>query len=322
MPMVDMPLEKLLEYTGKNPCPADIDEFWDRSLAEMRAVDPQVELVKADFQTPMVECFDMYFTGVKNARVHAKLLKPKNLAEPAPALLRFHGYSGSSGDWSGYLGYAANGFVVAALDARGQSGTSEDTGGVTGTTYHGGIIRGLDDGPENILMRHIFLDTAQLAGLVMTMPEVDETRVGAYGGSQGGGLTYACAALEPRITKAYALYPFLSDYKRVWEMDLAKAAYEELAYYFRYYDPLHEREEEIFTRLGYVDIKNIAKRIRAEFVMATGLLDTVCPPSTQFAAYNQISSNKRYLLYPDYAHQTAKGSEDLTFRFFAELLEK
>ena len=79
--------------------------------------------------------------------------------------------------------------VVAALDARGQSGTSEDTGGVTGTTYHGGIIRGLDDGPENILMRHIFLDTAQLAGLVMTMPEVDETRVGAYGGSQGGGLT-------------------------------------------------------------------------------------------------------------------------------------
>src|SRR5206468_10960218 len=82
-------------------------------------------------------------------------------------------------------------------------------------------------------------------------------RVGATGGSQGGGLTLACAALEPRIKRAAPVYPFLCDYQRVWEMDLAVGAYEELKQYFRLFDPLHEREKEIFTRLGYIDNQHL-----------------------------------------------------------------
>ena len=38
MPIVDMPVEKLYAYKGKNPCPADLDAFWDRSVAEMEAL--------------------------------------------------------------------------------------------------------------------------------------------------------------------------------------------------------------------------------------------------------------------------------------------
>ena len=61
--LIDMPLEKLKTYTGINPRPADFDEFWDRSIAEMLAVDPQIELVPAKFQTDFAECFDLFFTG-------------------------------------------------------------------------------------------------------------------------------------------------------------------------------------------------------------------------------------------------------------------
>ncbi|MGD8586586.1 MAG: acetylxylan esterase, partial [Chloroflexota bacterium] len=39
----DMPLEQLYEYQGCNPRPADFDAYWDRALAEMQALDPQVE---------------------------------------------------------------------------------------------------------------------------------------------------------------------------------------------------------------------------------------------------------------------------------------
>ena len=52
------------------------------------------------------------------------------------------------------------------------------------------------------------------------------------GGSQGGGLTLACAALEPRIKRLAPVFPFLSDYRRTWEMDLAVDAYEELKVLF------------------------------------------------------------------------------------------
>src|SRR3990172_6870518 len=102
MPLIDMPLEQLRSYTGRNPRPEDHTTYWNRALTEMRGIDPQVELVPADFQAPGVECFHLYFTGVRGARVHAKYLRPtKSVGNPHPAGGMFHGYSGSSRDWWG-----------------------------------------------------------------------------------------------------------------------------------------------------------------------------------------------------------------------------
>jgi len=319
MPLIDMPLEQLKKYAGITPRPADFDRFWDDSLAEMRSVAAQVELTPAKFQTPFAECFDLYFTGVRGARVYAKYLRPRNAPVRHPAVVQFHGYSTHSGDWCEKLNFVAAGFSVAALDCRGQGGRSEDTGGTKGTTLRGHIIRGLEDSPEKLLFRSVFLDTAQLAGIVMGMPEVDPGRVGAIGGSQGGGLTLACAALEPRINRAAPTYPFLCDYKRVWEMDLATNAYDELRSFFRLFDPRHEREEEIFTRLGYIDVQNLAGRIRGKVLMAVGLMDQICPASTQFAAFNKIVAPKELAVYPDYAHEGLPGHSDRVFQFMLEM---
>lgn len=319
MPVFEMPLEELWTYQGRNPRPRDFDSFWEAALAEMRAVDPAIELRPAPLKSRLAECFDLYFTGVGGARIHAKYLRPRDTHAPHPAVLLFHGYTGSSGDWNDKLSLVSQGYSVAALDCRGQGGLSEDVGGTKGPTYRGHIIRGLDDSPEKLLFRQIFLDCAQLASIVMAMPEVDPDRVAATGGSQGGGLTLACAALEPRIRKAAPVYPFLCDYLRVWEMDLAVAAYEEIRTYLRQFDPTHARRDQIFEQLGYIDVQFLAPRIRAEVLLQTGLMDTVCPPSTQFAAYNKITSQKQIVLYPDYGHEGMPGSSDLIFDFLAEL---
>lgn len=319
MPLIDMPLERLRTYTGRTPRPADFDAYWDRAVSEMHAVDPAVSLEPHALDAPFAECFNLYFTGVGGARVHAKYLRPRGSTEPHPAVLMFHGYSGHSGEWADKLGYVARGYSVAALDCRGQGGLSEDVGGVRGNTLRGHIIRGLSDSAEKLYYRNVFLDTAQLARIVMGFPEVDPARVGATGGSQGGGLTLACAALEPGIKLAAPIYPFLCDYRRVWEMDLAKAAYEELQTYFRLFDPTHAREEEVFERLGYIDCQFLAERIRAEVLLFVGLMDTVCPPSTQFAAYNRIPGEKQFRLYPDFGHEHLPGSTDAVYNFLGRL---
>ncbi len=324
MPLTfDFPIEQLKNYSGKNPCPSDFDSFWDRGLAEMRSIDPQIELIAAEFTAPNVECFHLFFTGVGGARVHAKLLRPANISSPHPAVLMFHGYTGDSGDWFDKLGYVSAGFTVAALDCRGQAGLSDDRGSVAGNTLHGQIIRGLHDAlqgsPEKLLFRQIFLDTAQLARIVMEMPDVDENRVGVIGGSQGGALTIACAALEPRIKRAAPLFPFLSDYKRVWEMDQAKDAYKELQEYFRHSDPMHKHEAIIFEKLGYIDIQFLAPRIQAEILWGIGLMDTICPPSTQFAVYNKLTSSKTMAIYPDFQHEALPGWSDQAFQFLLGL---
>ena len=94
MPLTfDLPFEQMADYQGTNPKPADFDRFWDSALEEMRAVKPKIELIPAGFKTSFCECFDLYFTGVGGARIHAKLLKPVSARSHGPAILMFHGLS-------------------------------------------------------------------------------------------------------------------------------------------------------------------------------------------------------------------------------------
>jgi cephalosporin-C deacetylase len=102
-------------------------------------------------------------------------------------------------------------------------------------------------------------------------------------------------------------------------MDLAQGAYEELRTYFRQFDPLHEREDEIFMKLGYIDVQNITKRIKSKILMGTGLMDQICPPSTQFAAYNKITSEKELVVYPDFGHEGLPGFADAIYKFITSM---
>jgi cephalosporin-C deacetylase len=317
MPILDMPLDQLKSYRGITPCPADFDAYWERALAEMKATDPKIELKPHPTSFRTMETFDLFFTGTGGARIHARLAKPKKTAGKNKAIIHFHGYSWRAFDWTEMLPWAAEGYVVASLDCRGQGGLSEDIVPVKGMTLRGHIVRGIDDHEDKLYYRNMFLDCAQLAGIVMGLPEVDDKHVYAMGGSQGGALTIVCAALEPRIRKAAPAYPFLSDYKRVWEMDLDVAAYEDIRYYLKTFHPTHDGIEKIFTKLGYIDIQNLAKRIKAEVMMATGLRDNICPPSTQFACYNKILSKKSMVMYPDFGHESLPGWNEKIFDFFS-----
>ncbi|MFA9380935.1 MAG: acetylxylan esterase [Acetanaerobacterium sp.] len=315
MPIVDMPLKELKKYKGTNEKPKDFAAYWTKALSELDKQSMEYTLKKASFEADGVDCYHMYFTGVGGAQIHAKLVRPQKTDKPCPAVLMFHGYHVSSGDWLDKVTYAKFGFVVAALDTRGQGGLSDDPLPVTGETLEGHIVKGLDDpDPHKLFYRNAFLDTAQLARIVMGMPDVDEARVGATGFSQGGGLTLACVSLEPSVKLACTGYPFLSDYRHVWQsLDIQQSAYCEIKNYFRYRDPLHEREDEIFSKLGYIDLHNLADRIQSKVVMFTALSDDTCPPSTQFAIYNNLDCEKEMILYPDYGHEYLPKSGDIIF---------
>jgi cephalosporin-C deacetylase len=53
--------------------------------------------------------------------------------------------------------------------------------------------------------------------------------------------------------------------------------------------------------------------------MAVGLMDTICPPSTQFAAFNKIFAPKELAIYPDHAHEGLPGWPDRVFQFMLEM---
>jgi len=48
-------------------------------------------------------------------------------------------------------------------------------------------------------------------------------------------------------------------------------------------------------------------------------MDQICPPSTQFAAYNKIQSEKQLAIYPDFGHELLPGRDDAVFQFMRGL---
>ncbi|QDU32268.1 Cephalosporin-C deacetylase [Poriferisphaera corsica] len=321
MPVLDMPLKELKKYQGCSVKPDDFDAYWDRALDEMHSTKSNLQLDSSSYELPNTKFYDVWFTGVNNARIHARYAKPENTTGKIPLVVWLHGYSGAAPDWDEYLRFTALGMAVVALDVRGQGGISEDSGGAKGTTLRGHIIRGLEDHEDKLLFRDIYLDTAQLTELMMAMDDIDETRVATYGGSQGGALSLVCASLVPSIQRVVTSFPFLSDFQRVWNMDLSrKGAYFELSDFFRHHDPLHENMEKWYRRLGYIDIQNLVDRINGKVLFAATLLDDICPPSTQFAAYNKITAPKDMLIYHDFAHEHLPGWTSRAIHFIAEMV--
>ena len=317
MPMLDMPLEELKKYKGINPCPDDLDEYWKKAKKEADVVDLNIELKKIEYPVQSIDAYHLYFNGTKNAKIHALYVKPKNISKPTPCVLEFHGYTMNCGTIESKIKWTALGYQVISMDCRGQGGHSIDPGYEVFHTLHGHIVRGIEN-DDTLMYKHIFLDTYLLAKIAAFFDDINKEKLMTTGGSQGGALSIACAALYTDIKKVAANYPFLCDYKRAWDMD-CESAFDEIKDWFRRFDPAHERVDEIFTRLGYIDLKNLAPRIKAELIVSTGLLDNMCPPSTVFAMYNNLKCKKKIFVYPDFKHEHIPHWEEECFKFLSSI---
>lgn len=318
MSMTEQDIEMLSDYLGTTPMPEDFDAFWDARLAEADRVPLVYSLTQAKEvpSFPTCDYLDLWFTGMDGARVYAKYLKPRS-EKPLPLVLQFHGYPGASRSWLEQSSYAGMGMALLAMDCPGQGGYGHDVGGYLGSTVSGHIIAGVDGPAEKMYYVRLHQNIRILCRIVRCLEGIDLERVYVNGASQGGGIGLACCALNPElINRAAILYPFLSDYRMVWELGADMIAYEGLRYYSRWFDPDEENQERWFRQLGYIDSKNFAHRIQCPVLFGTGLADTVCPPQTQCAVYNNLTCPKRRYLFPGFAHEEIQDFDDRILDFF------
>ncbi|WP_337247989.1 acetylxylan esterase [Candidatus Enterococcus huntleyi] len=296
-----MKMSEMEVYNGEREVPNDFIEFWAMQLALIQEL-PEYRMIEKNFFLKNASCFDFYFRGTNRSQIYAKVIFPKQ-KDNCPVIFHFHGYQGRSSDWSEYLKFASEGYAVVAMDVRGQAGKSEDKGLFSGTTVKGQVIRGMREGPEHLFYKDIYLDVYTLIELIATFPQVNSQRLMTYGASQGGALAIVGGALNRKISKIVAIYPFLSDFPRVIHLGQETEPYDELFRYFKFVDPLYDTQEKIFSTLDYIDIKNFGSMISGQVKLVTGLRDDVCPPSTQFAFYNRVNSEKEQIILPEYGHE-------------------
>ena len=228
-------IEALGGYYGATPKPADFEAFWQARMAEADAAPLDYTVTQAKEVPSWDSCdfLDLWFTGMAGARIYAKYLRPHS-DKPVPLVLQFHGYPGASRSFAEQASFAGMGMALIAMDCPGQAGYSVDAGGFLGTTVSGHIVAGLDGPAEGMYYVRLHQDIRILFRIVRQLQEIDLRRVFVNGGSQGGGLGLACCALNPGlINRAAILYPFLSDFKLVWDLGADEIAYEGIRYYAR-----------------------------------------------------------------------------------------
>jgi len=132
-------------------------------------------------------------------------------------------------------------------------------------------------------------------------------------------LTCLCCP-EPRSKNVLLrVYPFLSDYDSVWEMDQAKDAYNELQEYSAIRIPCTSSKGKSLRSWATSIFNSWPRGIQAEILWGIGLMDTGMPPSTQFAAIQQDRFTQGMAVYPDFAHEPLPGFNDQAFQFMKGL---
>ena len=301
MPLYDKPLAELWDYKPALTREADFGAFWDATLAESSKAPLNAEFEEIDYPAVGACVYEVYYDGWRGTRICAWYIVPDREG-PFPALVQYHGYSGSKMDAYRYLVWALQGYAVLAVDVRGQSGNSGDPGSYTGGHVKGWMTQGILD-PEEYFYRGAYMDCVRALDVVCERPEVDASRVGIMGVSQGGGLTLAVAALDSRPVLAMPEVPYLCHFRRAMEMAV-RMPYLEIADYFRRWP---KREEQVWRTLSYFDNLNLASHIMCPVLVDVGLQDDICPPSTVFGVYNHISSPKEIKVYPYHNHEAIEA---------------
>jgi cephalosporin-C deacetylase len=303
MALFDLPLEELERYAPAVPEPADFDAFW-RSTLTSASSEPVLRDIRPEpTDLSLVETWDVTFAGFGGAPVRAWYSRPSGVDTALPAVVEFLGYGRGRGLPHERLTWPVAGYAHLLMDSRGQ-GDQYGSGGHT-PDPHGGALGGpgvLTRGilvPHDYYYRRLVTDAVRAVDAVRALPGVDPARVAVAGNSQGGGLALAVAGLVPDLAAVLTSVPFLCHIQRAIEITDA-APYAEIVTFLSIH---REAEAEVRHTLSYVDGVNFARRATAPAVFGVGLRDTVCPPSTVYAAYNAYGGPKAIHVYPFNHHE-------------------
>ena len=315
MAMFDFSLDVLQKYKPKFDREKDFDAFWSRTKKESKEqpLNAQVEDIKYPIKDISVQ--KVFFDGFKNGRICGLLMRDKRFKGKNPGMLVLHGYSGNKGVVSDHLKYVYLGYTVFAIDCRGQNGESSDGNHYPMGHSTGWMTQGILD-PNEYYYRYVYMDSIRGLEYLINLPGVDKSRVSVSGMSQGGGLTVAVCGLDQRPKAAMADEPFLAHYRRSVDISPDKP-YAEIAYYLKHFP---EKEEQVFRTLSYFDIMNFADKIKTHMLLDVGLQDSVCPPSSVYAVYNNMKCKKEIDVYKYAIHEWLNPHKEKCLEWIARNL--
>ena len=300
----------------------DFTAFWQTAKDQLAAIDMQpilTEIPNKSSETRKVYLVEMYSipdgTEGEPVKIRGYYCEPTD-GQKHPVIMHFYGYdtqgskskcecpSGGNSEYAEFY-LSHRGQYLNNRPAGTNPGIEEATENIYGDwfSYHFGD-------KNSYYYRGAFMDCVQAVEFMATRETSNMTKLFAEGSSQGGALTYACAALSNYpFTALAANVAFLGDYADAMDIgglaaETAKRCQGEMT------------REEMLVFLSYFDTKNLATRISCAMMASSGLQDDVCPPRTNVVPFNNLQTpkaDKKYIFGPEMGHSYPKGWNVMTF---------
>ena len=298
--------------------PADFDAFWARGKAALARIPPAARLtLLPDRGTAGVDVYQVSLQHVGGSaaappsRLYGILCEPKG-AGPFPAVLYLPG--AGVRPFPGQRELAERGFITLEL---GIHGIPVDLPPEVYAQLQAGALAGyarfnLDD-REAYYYRRVYLGCIRADDFLVSRPRFNG-RLAVRGGSQGGQLAIATAALDPRVAGLVAMYPAYCDVTGYLH---GRAG--DWPHLFRDERPGSRIPAQIATT-AYYDTVNFARRLRVPGYYSWGYNDETCPPTSVFAAYNVMAAPRTLALALERGHSTGPEQGEAADRWLEGFL--
>ena len=283
--------EKIVPFTQ---CPKDFDSYWAEALKKARENDlcPRVRLLP-DRCTDLDHVYEVSFVNDRpDSRIYGILSVPVRPGK-YPALLRVPGagcrpYSGDT--------YTADGkCIVLEIGIHGIPVTLPQ---VVYDRLLGGALHNYWDvnicHPEKNYYHRVVTGAVRAVDYIASLPEWDGKTLGVTGASQGGFLSLAVAALDPRVTFLAVVHDAMCDYEA--ELHGVAGGW---PHYFYLRKDVDEKEVE---GARYYDGVNFARRVTVPCWFSFGYNDETVPPTSSYGTYNIVKAPKKLSVYPMTGH--------------------
>jgi cephalosporin-C deacetylase-like acetyl esterase len=274
------------------PVPDDFDAFWSGMKQKLAAVPVAASIRSVKAPLPDVESFDVTAPalGLPISAYMAKPVgaKPKSL----PIILTVHGAGVSDSSLGGSASWAAKGFLAMDMNAHGlpngkpkQFYADLKVGAMKDYRYEHKNDR------EKAYFTGMMLRLVRAIDVLTAQPEWDGKHVVVSGASQGGYQAIAAAGIDGRVTFFAAGVPAGCDHSGMLVTRIA--GWPKIV-------PVVDGKPDmaVLEAYRYLDCMNFATRTKAKGAYFTvGFIDTTCPPTSVYAAYNQLTIPKE--IYDD-----------------------
>lgn len=279
-----------LQIKPSMPVPEDFDAFWTAQKAALAKVPLKSTLTPVTTAVKGVEAFDLQVECLGGKPVSGYFGRPKG-AKPKslPAILHVHG-AGVRSSGLGSVSWALNegGMLSLDINAHGipngkpaEFYTALQNGELKDYRAHGNKDR------ETVYFKGMFLRLIRAIDFLTTQPEWDGKTLIVFGSSQGGFQALAAAGLDSRVTFICAGVPAGCDHtgsqaNRVngWPKIVPNG-------------PDGKPDPAALQASRYFDCVNFATRAKCKGAAVTvGFIDTTCPPTSVYAAYNALTVPK------------------------------